>query len=232
MPSAVDRQLNVPRQVYDLLRDRILTAQLKPGESVNERKLAEWLGVSRTPIREALRKLAVDGLIDIIPSVGTSVALVEPERILELCLIRKSLECMATEQAAKRITSQAAGRLEALINQQELTIDTGDMAENIRVDSEFHRVIHELSGMTIAAEMLRNVTGEVIRARHLSITQPGRLREPIVEHRRILDALKSGDTRLAADAMREHLDGSIVSVRQALEAHPNFLLQARGKDLP
>jgi DNA-binding GntR family transcriptional regulator len=220
---AFDRQQNVPRQVYELLRDRILTAELKPGESINERRLADLLGVSRTPIREALRKLATDGLIDIIPSVGTSVALVEPSRIYELCLIRKSLECATAEQAAGRFTKEADRDLERLIDEQEATIASGDMRRNIAVDSEFHRVIHDLSGMPIATDMLRSVMGEVVRARHLSIQLPGRLREPITEHRRILKALRSGDGQRASDAMREHLERSIVSVMQVIKSHPDFV---------
>src|ERR1700691_899759 len=83
---AIDRGRSVPPQVYELLREKILTLQLKPGESINERWLADWLGVSRTPIREAINRLSANGLIAIVPNVGTSVSLINVARVKEFNL--------------------------------------------------------------------------------------------------------------------------------------------------
>lgn len=223
MTVALDRQQRVPGQVYELLRERIQTAELRPGESINERRLSEWLGVSRTPIREAIRRLADDGLIEIVPNVGTSVALVDPRRVYEFCQIRVNLEAAAAAEATKHITAKEGRELEALIDEQDATIDSGDAVRNINVDTEFHQLIHRLSGFTTMADILQRVMGEIIRARHLSIKLPGRLREPIKEHRAILAGLRSGDPAKAAEAMRTHLDRSISSIMQVMETNPAFL---------
>jgi DNA-binding GntR family transcriptional regulator len=215
--------------VYEHLREKIQVAELKPGQSVNERWLAEWLGVSRTPIRESIRRLSSEGLIEIVPHVGTTVALVDPSKIYECCVIRKNLECAAVEQATDLFTPAAGRRLDRLIAEQEETIDTGDMGRNIAIDSEFHRFIHALSGFDIMGAMLQRVMGEIVRIRHLSIKLPGRLHAPIEEHRRILAAMQAGNAKRASGAMRDHLELSIASVLHAMEANPDFLIR-RGID--
>jgi GntR family transcriptional regulator, rspAB operon transcriptional repressor len=214
---AIDRQQNVPRQVYDLLRERIQSAEFAPGASINERYLTEILGVSRTPIREAIRRLSDDGLLTIIPNVGTTVALVNPARIIEYCIIRSSLECAVIEVAVKNFDTTADRRLSQLIDEQDETISTGNMVRNIAVDTEFHRFIVELSGFKTVENILKTTMGEIMRARHLSIKLPGRLREPILEHRIILDALRSGDPKKCSAAIKDHLDKSYLSIMQVIE---------------
>jgi GntR family transcriptional regulator, rspAB operon transcriptional repressor len=225
-----DRQQNVPSQVYDLLRGRIETAELRPGESINERRLSDWLGVSRTPIREAIRRLAGDGLIVIVPHVGTSVALVDPMRVYEFCQIRVSLESAAVAEATRHFTPGIGTQLDGLIEEQDETISSGDAVRNINVDTEFHRLIHRTSGFSTMTEILQRVMGEIIRARHLSIKLPGRLRDPIKEHKAIVAGLRSGDPHQAAAAMKAHLDRSISSIMRVMETNPDFLVAEGGVD--
>jgi len=216
--SRLDRQENVPRQIYEMLRTQILSTELPPGSSINERYLAERLGVSRTPIREAIRRLSNDGLISIVPNVGTSVAAFDPLRVREFCLIRAAFECMAIEAAVKNFDLANEKALNQLIEDQYKTIDSGDMISNIAIDSEFHRRIMELSGYRVVPDFLQRAMGEVLRARHLSIKLPGRLREPIIEHQIILEALRSGDAKVCVAAMKDHLDKSFVSIMRVLES--------------
>lgn len=223
MTIVFDRQQSVPRQVYGLLLEKIQTAELKPGESINERRLVEWLGVSRTPIREAIRRLAGDGLIDITPHVGTSVTLVDPRRVYEFCIIRISLECGAIEESVKHFRPKDGQELDRLIEEQDDTIDSGDMARNIAIDSAFHRHILGLSGFATIPDIMNRVMGEIVRARHLSVKLPGRLREPIEEHRAIVAALRTGDPKLCAAAMRKHLELSISSIMRVMETKPEYL---------
>ena len=214
----LDRQENVPRQIYHILRTRILSTELSPGSSINERYLAEVLGVSRTPIREAIRKLSNDGLISIVPNVGTSVASFDPLRVREFCQIRTGFECMAIEAAVQNFSLAEDRKLAQLIDDQDKTIDSGDMITNIAIDTEFHRLIMELSGYKVIPDFLQTAMGEILRARHLSIKLPGRLREPIMEHQKILEALRSGDSKLCVTAMKDHLDKSFVSIMKVLES--------------
>ena len=216
--SGLDRQENVPRQIYEILRTRILSTELSPGSSINERYLAELLGVSRTPIREAIRRLSNDGLISIVPNVGTSVASFDPLRVREFCLIRAAFECLAIEAAVENFDLANDRALTQLIDAQDKSIDSGDMISNIAIDSEFHRLIIELSGYKVVPDFLQRAMGEILRARHLSIKLPGRLREPIIEHQAILGALRSGNAKVCVATMKDHLDKSFVSIMSVLES--------------
>ena len=213
----IDRQQNAPRQVYEILRSRIQSAEIAPGTSINERYLTALLGISRTPIREAIKRLAQDGLITIIPNVGTTVAPVNTLRIIECCVIRRSLECAAIETAAKNFDAAADLKLCQLIDEQDNTITTGDMIRNIAVDTEFHYTIVGLSGFKTIESILKATMGEILRVRHLSIKLPGRLRQPIIEHQAILHALRSGDPIKCSAAMRDHLDKSYSSIVDVID---------------
>ena len=218
MKNELNRQENVPRQIYELLRTQILSTEMAPGSSINERFLAEKLGVSRTPIREAIRQLSNDGLISIFPSVGTSVSQFDPARVREFCKIRTVFECVAIEAAVENFTPAVDRKLTQLIHDQDKTIDNGDKISHIVIDSEFHQLIIELSGYKIIPDFLQRAMGEILRARHLSINLPGRLRKPIVEHRAIVKALRSGNPIDCVAAMKDHLDKSFVSIMKILEA--------------
>jgi DNA-binding GntR family transcriptional regulator len=216
----IDRRMSTPPQVYDLLRDRIQSSDLAPGAAINERALADWLGVSRTPIREAIRRLAGEGLITVIPNVGTRVAPVDPARVIECCIIRINLEMVAFAKAAPAFTEADGHRLEALILQQEQAIEASDTMRNMAVDIEFHRQIVQLSGYGVVEELLQKVMGEVLRARHLSIKLPGRPRATIAEHRAILAALRAGEPQASLDSMQYHLNQSYEAVLRVLQTDP------------
>jgi GntR family transcriptional regulator, rspAB operon transcriptional repressor len=213
-----DRERRVPGQVYDLLHAKLLLGDFDENEPLNERRLSEWLGVSRTPIREALRKLNDEGLIEIIPHVGCKVVPIDQTRVRELCQIRTELECLAVRSAAANFTETAGAQLESLIAEQAQTVVLGDLVRNIAVDGQFHRALATLSGMQTLGEFTDRVMGGILRARHLSIRIPGRLHEPIEEHRQILAALRTQDPEASSLAMRNHLELSYRSIAQALAA--------------
>jgi len=210
--EVLDRNRRAPEQVYEYLQGRILTGVLAPGENINERGLTERLGVSRTPIREALRRLVDDGLIEVIPSVGSRVAQMDPKRICDLAEVRIELECHVIRRAAANFSTASDRELEALIDAQQATVEADDYVTNIRVDSQFHRSIWGLAGTEAVSEMLDRALSEILRARHLSIKLPGRLGDPIQEHRAILTALRKGDASASESAMREHLTKSFHSI--------------------
>lgn len=223
MAIAFDRQQSVPKQVYELLREKILTVELKPGESINERRLSEWLGVSRTPIREAIKRLSEVGLIRTIPNVGTSVSLINARKAGELCLIRASLESAAARVAAARFDDATGAFLAQTIVWQKDTVARDDRNRNIAVDNEFHRTIVACAGFPTMWSILQNVMCEILRVRHLSVLVPRRLDEPIAEHAHILAALNARDPDGAEKAMRHHLDESSRSILQAIAAHPEYV---------
>lgn len=220
---AIDRRRSVPSQVYELLREKILTVQLKPGESINERWLADWLGVSRTPIREAINRLSANGLIAIVPNVGTSVSLINVAKVEEFNLIRTSLETMIVRLAAERFDGDADALLRDLIDRQIATLQAPDLIENIVVDTEFHRAIAGISGLSATWAILQHAMDEILRVRHLSVRLPRPLREPIDEHFAILEALRTRDPDRCEQAMKAHLDASHGHIVAALAQHPGYL---------
>ncbi len=220
---AIDRRRSVPRQVYELLREKILTVQLEPGESINERWLADWLGVSRTPIREAINRLSANGLIAIVPNVGTSVSLINVGKVEEFNLIRTSLETMIIRRAAERFDDNADLLLRDLIGRQIATLETPDLIENIVVDTKFHRAIAGISGLSATWAILQHAMDEILRVRHLSVRLRRPLREPIDEHLAILAALRTKDPDRCEQAMKAHLDLSYGHFVAALAQHPEYL---------
>jgi GntR family transcriptional regulator, rspAB operon transcriptional repressor len=197
--------------------------QLKPGESINERWLADWLGVSRTPIREAINGLSANGLIAIVPNVGTSVSLINVGKVREFNLIRTSLESLIIRHAAERFDDDSGLVLSGLIDRQIATLDGPDLIENIVVDSQFHRAIAEISGLTATWAILQHVMDEILRVRHLSARVQQALREPIDAHLAILDALRTRNPDLCERAVKAHLDSSYKHIVRALERHPEYL---------
>ena len=188
----IDRARSVPPQVYEVLREKILTVQLEPGKSINERWLADWLGVSRTPIRAAIDRLSANGLIAIVPNVGTFVSLVNVAKVEEFNLIRISLETMIVRLAAVQFDDRAEASLRELIERHIATLAAPDLIANIAVDTEFHRAIAGISGLSATWAILQHVMDEILRVRHLSVRLPRPLGEPIDEHRAILEALRQG----------------------------------------
>jgi DNA-binding GntR family transcriptional regulator len=222
-PVAIDRRRSVPPQVYELLREKILTIELQPGESINERWLADWLGVSRTPIREAINRLSANGLIAIAPNVGTSVSLINVAKVKECQLIRTALESMIVRFAAERFDDRAARTLSDLIERQIATHVGPDVVANIIVDTAFHHAIAQASGLNATWGVLQQAMDEILRVRHLSVRRPRALRDAIDEHLVILDALKTRDPDRSEQAMKAHLDASFQHIARALEEHPAYL---------
>jgi GntR family transcriptional regulator, rspAB operon transcriptional repressor len=218
----IDRRRSVPHQVYQVLREKILTLQLKPGESINERWLADWLGVSRTPIREAINRLSANGLIAIVPNVGTSVSLINVGRVKEFSLIRMSLESLIVRHAAVRFDGHSNLILSDLIRQQTSTLEGPDLIENIAVDSQFHRAIAQISGLAATWALLQHAMDEILRVRHLTVRLLRPLREPIDEHLAILDALNTKNPDLCELALKAHLQSSYRHIVRALEQHPEY----------
>jgi DNA-binding GntR family transcriptional regulator len=197
--------------VYLNLRARILSGQLSASTMLREQALAEELGVSRTPVREALRRLAEAGLVTFVPNRGASVVAWSIEEVRETYLVRAGLEGRAAGLAASRITVEELERLDALIDAMEpvLTADDDDgLADLSRLNAEFHRIVvaasrsAQLMALTVSvsrvplmADAFRRCGAEYrARSNH--------------QHRDILTALRTGDTLWAEIAMRGHILGA------------------------
>lgn len=191
-------------KVHAALRQAIIEQRLTPGARLPEDAIGDSFGTSRTIAREALGRLAVEGLVDLIPNRGAFVANPSLDEGREIFIVRKGLERMAMLQLAQRMTPEIAAELRAFV-QQEADLAVTDEAEGIRLSGEFHLRLAELTGNTL---LLRYVT-EVVSRCSLVLAMYGRphsLSCGVSEHAALVEALIAGDGSKAADLMEHHLD--------------------------
>jgi DNA-binding GntR family transcriptional regulator len=212
--STLNRALPLRAQIYNKVRNMIVVGRLKPGEIINEAAIAEALGVSRTPVREAVKRISDEGLVTILAQTGTYVAPISRADIEEAYVIRRALEMESTRRAAAKMTSQAAELLEDNMVAHRLAILRGRYAMAIQHDDDFHRSIAEICGMPMIWRAVDISKAQMDRGRYLAIPKPGYGEETIEQHKAILDALKRHDAEDAAQAMENHLE---TSFRNTLE---------------
>ena len=205
-PSATDR-------VAEELRREILSNRLRSGLPLVESQLVERLGVSRTPIREALKLLAAEGLVDLRRNRAAIVAPLDPVELGHLFEVEEALESFAAGLAADRISPLDIDRLERLQIQMEAAEAAGDRDRYIRLNQRIHLIIIAASGNPSLAKTHERVLGGLQRARNVALATEGRVEESIREHREILEALRCGDRDVARTAMARHIarTGAIVA---------------------
>ena len=218
-----DRHRNIGGQVYAVLRQRIITFELPPGEPINERALVERLGVSRTPIRAAISRLSDEGLTDIQPNVGTFVSRIHLHKVEEGRLIRDALERATIRHAAINFDDAADKELQDCLARHKYAALKNRPQEAIAADDEFHQRISELSGYHSVWTTIRRAKAEFDRLRHLATLIPGRNRETIDEHAAILQALRGGDPQQCEQALQAHLDRAYEVILKMAGDHPNYM---------
>jgi DNA-binding GntR family transcriptional regulator len=191
---AADPCISASRRVYLCLRQRIVEMSMLPGARVVERDIAEEFGTSRTPVHEAVQRLADEGLIEVIPRSGTFVARIPLDALEEANLVRHALETAIIEKAAERAGADGVARLRALLAEQEVAIAANDMHGFHRTDEGFHALLAELSGYPMD------------RYRQLTLPLEGRMAGVLEEHRAVVDAIAVRDPELARRALLDHLD--------------------------
>jgi GntR family transcriptional regulator, rspAB operon transcriptional repressor len=223
LPAATRSRRGPARaQVYDALRDAIVSAALAPGRQLSENELAALLGVSRTPIREALQRLREERLVEIVPQLGTFVTRISEGAVSDAQFVREALECAAVRGAALRARDQDLTTLEAIIRRQEAAREAADYDRFYVLDDELHRALCDLSGHNIAWSLSQRAKGHLNRIRRLSLPAPGYLMEMIAEHRTVVSAVADHDPDAAEEALRHHLR-MVLSTLPAIRAqHPDY----------
>ena len=192
--------------VYEELRNQILTGRIKPGTRMMEIELAEDMGVSRTPIREAIRKLEKEGLVVIEPRKGAYASELSLKDMIEILEVRANLEGLAAQCAAERITEIEKQMLKEVYENFDQAVLDGNMGEMIQNDTRFHHLIVESSKNNYLIHMVEQLQELVLRFRYIYYKDFKRAEEMPAEHRRIFEAIVNGN---AADARLEaynHID--------------------------
>jgi DNA-binding GntR family transcriptional regulator len=229
---AIEPDLSIKLQVYGVLRQAIIGARLAPGRGLSEKDLAALLGVSRTPVREALSKLADDGLITILPQAGSFVAPLSYAGVVDAQYIRELLECGVVSDLARRVTAADLAALEALIARQKQSVADGDLASFHGLDEEFHRTLALQSGHPSVWNAVDQAKMQIDRVRRLSLPDPGRPAVAIAQHEAILAALTRRDVRAASAAMRRHLREVLKILDDLRTRVPGFFLPGGDGDHP
>lgn len=196
-------------QIYQALRHAVLTGELQPGERLIERKLAKKLGVSRTPVREAIRKLELEGLVRHIPNKGVVVKRMSPRDVWDVYNIRSVLEGLAARLASKSINPTEVQRLEELMREMEQVVEDGGDLECLNtLHIAFNDVICEAGRNRKLHEMISNLVDYIVGFTKVGYTVPGRVNEATKEHRELLEAIKKQDGDTAERIARKHIDRS------------------------
>ncbi len=205
--------------VFETLREAILSGQLKAGERLMEVQLAEEMGVSRTPVREAIRKLELEGLVVMVPRKGAYVAGISTKDITEVFEIRSALESLAAALACERITEEELEELERLLVQVAECAEKNDLETLIQVDTRFHNVLYRASRNERLAQIINNLGDQIQRFRTTSLATPGRMKEALEEHKALVEAITARDVELARRLAEEHIENA-----------ENRLMEALGKE--
>lgn len=202
-------------KVFQKIREEILNGVYQDGDELREITIGEKLGVSRTPVREALRQLELEGLVTIVPNKGAYVTAITQKDVKDIYKIRSLLEGLCARWATKNITDKQIEELEEilLLSEFHLTRQGNTRAKQVsELDGKFHKVLYEASNSRILEHLLTDFHKYVKMARQMSVGTPDRAEQSIEEHRAILDAIKAKD----ADEAEKLADAHVMKVMQNL----------------
>lgn len=207
------KTVSLADQVFEHIERDILSGKYERGEIITEGKLSAELGVSRTPIREALRRLDQEHLIE--ESGKGSVVIGISEKDLEdIFLIRKHLECLAASMAAKNHTDEQLAELKETLELQEFYVTKADTEHVKYMDNMFHRILYKLTGSTVFFDTLVPLHRKIQKYRRASLQSKSRAAELVQEHRKIYEAIASGDEKLAYKTVLEHIENAYNHIKK------------------
>lgn len=198
----------IRKKVYDYLRERLLRGEIPPHEHLIEAKIAKQIKTSRTPVREALHNLEMEGLIKSIPRVGYVVKPISEAEVEEICEIRRVVEELATHWAIEKARDSLIEALRKNIAVSEEKISVGDVKSFVDLDAQFHEIIAGFSGSQRLLELAQTLRRHMLRYRIQSIYLADNVLRAIEGHRGILEAIQKGDLAEVNRAIHDHLQQS------------------------
>ena len=213
-PGRVARPEPLRQAVYDALAEMIASGTLEPGQHLVESELAEQLGVSRQPVREALQRLAADGWVELRPAYGAFVHVPTAEEVVQLLGVRSALEAYAAREAAQHATAEQVARLRELQAAGEAALAADDTAALVSANAELHAYLGRISGNRVLAELLTHLDRRV-RWYYLPIARP-RGAEAWHEHEVLIAAIGDGDPASAERLMRAHTERTADAYRASV----------------
>ena len=215
-PIRLDTYKPLRELVCENIRQAIIDGTFSPGERLMEIQLADEMGVSRTPVREAIRKLELEGLVVMIPRRGTYVADISIKDITEIYEVRTCLDVLAAGLAAERITDEELEQLNTYMNEIGKHVVNRDMDKIVELDIAFHNVLYTASRNDRLASIVSNLREQLTGIRGRSMSYPGRLVETMDEHRALVDSIAARNVEAAQAAARVHIENAEHTLMRSL----------------
>lgn len=222
LPILTDLSGTLADRVYGAVKAAILSLDFAPGTMIRKNAVCEWLGVSRSPVSDALNKLSSEGLVDIVPQSGTRVARLSMAAIREDAFLREALEVAAARHAALSRSDEVLARLNRNIEMQKMLIVDVDKEDFLQTDVAFHHLIMSTTRVTRLPSVVRTLSQHVERARLLLVPEPGRLADTVEEHIEIIKAITAKDGEAAQEAMRRHVQQLLQRLAPLEAARPDL----------
>jgi DNA-binding GntR family transcriptional regulator len=224
-PRGDGRRSPAAAQAWARLRDRILRADLPPGAPLSDLEVAAELGISRTPVREAILRLQLEGLLDVVPQVGTFVARLDRQAIDDALFAREQIECGALATVVAPLEPSALARLRSCLGEHRAAIDAGDHEATMAADDRFHWLLLCVAGRPGVWPIVRDVRDQLRRVRALALPRLRSGSDALAQHRRVVDALARGDVAGAVDLLRDHMSANGSVVARLAQLHPGYFTE-------
>lgn len=222
-PMTLDRSRQAAPQVFERLRELIVSLELTPGTVLSRQELAERFGLSQTPVRDALLRLGAEGLVDIFPQHATVVSRIDLSAARQSHFLRRAVELEVAHLLAEQADDGLIARLRRHLTRQQALVDGDDYAEFVRADHAFHQEMYESAGVPDLWDLVRRHSGQVDRLRRLHLPMSGKMQAVVRDHRRIVDAIAKRDSVLAQQRVREHLSGTLGKVDDIRQRFPAYV---------
>ncbi|HUX21538.1 MAG TPA: GntR family transcriptional regulator [Spirochaetia bacterium] len=201
---------NLNTKAYTALKQMIARYSFKPGERINVEQITKELGVSRTPVWEAVRRLEQEGLVVNVPNRGVFMYALTLQEALDLIAVRETLEGMAARLAAEHIDDKTLSKLEKILERQRKIVERQDLSAYAQTDADFHELIYESTGNSVLSEMLRTIHHKI---RPISLNSSNFIQNFYEDHIGMVAALKAHDSQRAEEVFRRHTQDIMSIIR-------------------
>ena len=229
--NLIDPALPKTSQVYGIMRRAIVNLHLAPGSNVNEKLICDQLGISRTPLREAILQLQSENLVSVIPNSGTYVSKIDLQSVFDGQLVRDALELKVVRLAASRMTPQFERSLDFNLHQQKRMAADLDYDGFYELDEAFHTMICAFGASAHIWKIINGAKAQLDRVRRLSFPLPSHLEEVLNEHMAVVDGLKLRDPDSAEAAMKTHIDRVFTMIRRHIVERRDYFAADAGQVL-
>lgn len=219
----LDRKRHASPQVFDHLRDLIISMTLTPGMVLSRAELADQYGISQTPVRDALIRLSEEGLVDIFPQHATVVSKIDVARAQQAQFLRRSIELEIVRTLAAAPEPALIDRLRTTIAMQRAMLEANNLAEFSVTDQAFHRQMYEAAKVPDLWPLVRRQSGDLDRLRRLHLPIPGKASAVLQDHANIVNAIADGDPQEAEKCLRRHLSGTLANLEEIRARFQSYL---------